>query len=900
MNEGSAAFWAKTTQDGRPGISVRDHCLNVGCVAKVLHDSLPPAVRDLLPPEGAITLAALHDVGKISPGFQQKCPAWLLRNEHCFSPDNGNEPSHARVSQLFLEAWRAGWLRRWAEAIGAHHGRVQGDAPPGKIGGESWRKARLVCLESLELAFGKLPETDAPNDAAEWLLAGLTSVADWLGSDKENFSAKDDGPREKDAQQTKADEVVQRLELGGIAPLASRSFAEVFQTRLKGREPRPLQKALIDTRSLRPGIYVIEDTMGSGKTEAALWLAYRLMAAGQARGLYFGLPTRVTSDRIHRRVKEFLASVHPNGIEPPLVHGQAWLRDMPRIKAGWRGGGESKDEERPDEQVAAAQRWFASSRCGLLAPFAVGTVDQALLGVIAAKWFFVRQFALAGKVVVLYEVHSYDLYTGTLIARLVQRLRELKATPVILSATLTAAQRAKLLGENPPKRRGKTTYPLLTVKTGSAPAKHLTVEGAAKPKTVRIEPLIVPDFDSVESVVAHALQQANQGRCVLWIRNTVRQAQETYRMLNGEKCSGSFEVGLLHSRFPAFQRGGYPKLSLEELARRNLHEERWLWVLGKPEPPRVTARPKGCILVSTQVVEQSVDIDADVLLTDLAPTDMLLQRLGRLHRHEENGERGQPTCWLVVPQPLAQHARAMTTADIKAALGSVGHVYAPYVLLRTWERWGKAEVVTLPMNIRELLEGTYDERASKLRNEPKAWCELREELDREKSKLEALALNETNVRKPLREDEEGLGTRYSTQRQLPLLIMHWLSKEVDRAGNPAEIRLLNGSKLLRQDYLEFRLPAAKVLHLNVATIPAWWFPKALRAPLPPGLAQYFPDDTALALYDGEHSQLGLHGNLDSQAPVICYHPAEGLWLEKQPARAAIKPADDGEDDDGMF
>jgi CRISPR-associated endonuclease/helicase Cas3 len=640
--------------------------------------------------------------------------------------------------------------------------------------------------------------------------------------------------------------------------------------------------------------------MGSGKTEAALWLAYRLMATGQARGLYFGLPTRVTSDRIHRRVKEFLTSVHPSGIEPPLVHGQSWLRDMPKVTAGWRGGGEAPDEERPADQTLAVQRWFASSRCGLLAPFAVGTVDQALLGVIAAKWFFVRQFALAGKVVVLDEVHSYDLYTGTLIARLVQRLRELKATPVILSATLTAAQRAKLLGENPPKRRAKAAYPLLTVKTGSSAAKHLPIEGAVKPKTVQIQTLPVSDFDSIQCVAAKAVELASQGRCVLWIRNTVRQAQETCRMLNGEKCSGSFEVGLLHSRFPAFQRGSYLKLSLEELIRRNLHEERWLWMLGKPEPPRTKARPKGCILVSTQVVEQSVDIDADVLITDLAPTDMLLQRLGRLHRHEENAGRGQPTCWLVVPQNLAEGAKTMTAADIKAALGSVGHVYAPYVLLRTLEQWATVKEVTLPGGIRDLLEATYDERASKLRTEPKGWRELRAELDNERSKLEALALNVTNVRKPLKEDEEGLGTRYSTQRQIRLLMVRWLSKEVDRAGNPADLHLLNGSKLPRQDYLEFKLQAAKVLHLNVATIPAWWLPKALRAPLPSGLAQYFPDGAAMALYDGEHSQLGLAGNNDSQAPVICYHPGEGLWLEKQPVREVINLDDDGEDDDGMF
>lgn len=884
--------WAKTTRDGQPGIYVRDHCLNVGCVAEALRDLLPAHLEELLPP-GAATLAALHDVGKVSPGFQQKCEAWV-RNQPWFKRDAGYETRHQRISQILLESLHTGSLRRWAEALGAHHGRVQGDDTPGNLGGKIWDQARRELLQDLEKDFGKLPEADAGNEATKWLLAGLITVADWLGSDETHFSAENLGSLEKATQRAKADAVVRRLELGGAEFVGGKTFEKVFAQRLKGNPPRPLQQAIITMPGVVPGVYVIEDTMGSGKTEAALWLAYRLITTGQARGLYFGLPTRVTSDRIHRRVQEFLAAVNQGTVAPPLVHGHAWLREMPVVRASWR---DPHDNEDARAAAQATQRWFASSRCGLLAPFAVGTVDQPLLGVVAAKWFFVRQFALAGKVVVLDEVHSYDLYTGTLISHLVQRLRELHATPVILSATLTAKQRATLLDEPLIAKRKNAPYPAITIKSDKSRVRSLPVEASSDRKVVQIKTLSVPSFDTAATVVSEAISLAERGQNVVWIRNTVRHAQEAYRAINGEKRGGTFEVGLLHSRYPAFQRGSYPQLSLEDLKQRHLHEERWLWMLGKPEPPRGDARPKGCVLVATQVVEQSVDIDADVLITDLAPTDMLLQRLGRLHRHDR-GNRAQPTAYLVVPQAIADGAEQLSADNIKAALGSVAWVYDPYVLVRTWEEWKKRKQIVLPAEIRDVLEATYADR----KREPSAWWELWKDLVKERERLKNLALRATDVRgRELQPDEEGLLTRFSNQRQILLLLARWVSDKADKVGNPEEIHLLNGAKLKLDNLRQFNRDAARQLHLNSATIPAWWLPNAMRQPLPPAMAQYFSEDAARAVYLGETSdRLKLGVKSDDRGPTICYHPDEGLWLEKPPDKKAIRLQEDGENEDGMF
>jgi CRISPR-associated endonuclease/helicase Cas3 len=320
-------------------------------------------------------------------------------------------------------------------------------------------------------------------------------------------------------------------------------------------------------------------------------------------------------------------------------------------------------------------------------------------------------------------------------------------------------------------------------------------------------------------------------------------------------------------------------------------------MLGKPEASRAEARPKGCVLVATQVVEQSVDIDADVLITDIAPTDMMLQRLGRLHRHDR-GDRGQPTAYLVVPETMAENSRSMSAKEIKNSLGSVGRVYSPYVLVRTWEQWQQSQVELRGQVIRQFLEKTY----SDSHNNPAGWRELYADLETERKRLRDLALYATNVRgQPLGPDEEGLGTRFTTQRQLSLLLVRWVSDKVDKSGNPAELQLLNGRKLQGESIRKFNLHAARQLHLNIATIPAWWLPKFLRQKLPPVLAQYFVEDVAMAVYLGPRSNQLVLNTIDSRrAPVICYHPLEGLWLDKPPDKGAVQEEYDGDNEDGIF
>lgn len=746
-------FWAKTTADGRPGLSVREHSLNVGCVGQELIRLLHPSLQALLPP-GIATLIATHDVGKICPGFLWKSESWLLQHsllDLARREDWANhESDHARVSQWALQkAFGSPKLEAWAAMVGAHHGRVKGrrlsPAHVGPVGGADWDQARAALIQELVGRFGPLPALPAPAEALLWLVAGLITVADWVGSDEDFF--RPEGGQAEAAPQL-ARRAVQRAGWRSASFHKGLSFGALFPG---CPAARPLQAAAMRHINA-PGLHLLEAQMGGGKTEAALAAAYQLIASGQACGLYFALPSQITSNRIYERVGAFLerADAEPDVRRFRLAHGTSWLVNQeppPGLRAATLRDPKAGDQAEANEHAAAGRSWFASSKRALLAPYGVGTIDQALLGIVAAKHFFVRQFGLAGKGVILDEVHSYDLYTGALLQELVRRLRELRCSVIILSATLTRARRRELLESMGAVAKPLDDgYPLLTTCTEGRGPEEFQFP-AEPPRAIRV----TTSASALASLVENVLARAEAAQCALWVRNTVREAQETFRLLRSQSREGGPAVALLHSRFPLFRR--------EEL------EAQWLRRLGK-DP---SDRPAGCVLVATQVVEQSVDIDADFLVTDLAPADMLLQRLGRLWRHERarpDGASGEFTIYL----PAALAALDLQQADaaaLKAALGPSARVYAPDVLLRSLEIWRGRTGITLPTEIRALLESTYREGE----DDPPGWRDLRNEREQSKIRLRQLALNSTNVwNQPALSDEEGVQTRINSRPAVPLLL----------------------------------------------------------------------------------------------------------------------------------
>lgn len=654
---------AKTfvSDDGniRPGRTVLEHCLIVGEVARRLILNYPPALQALFPKDAAFA-AASHDIGKVSPWFYEKLRRNFTAGADSLPRLDLDNPTleyqwggHAGVSHAAAKALE---VPEWVpEVLGQHHGfspSLGGRTAESEVfGGSVWQHQRAALVQELKQHLN-MDWPQLENTAKARLVAGLTSVADWIGSGQ-HFENPNQPWREL------IDTALQ--ESGWVTPSykGGLSFADVF-----GFAQRPAQQLLIDAATA-PGVYVLEAPMGIGKTEAALYTAYQMLQSGQASGIYFALPTQLTSNKIYERFNSFLECIlvtdcpHRRAL---LLHGKAWLLDTDMGEEGRPGGS-----------------WFNSSKRGLLAPFAVGTIDQALMAAMNVKHGFVRAFGLAGKVVILDEVHTYDAYTGTLLDALVDLLRQLGCTVIILSATLNHERRARMLGVS----LNSDAYPLITSVQGDCIG-EIAVE---PPLAVEVK---IHNCKDESLAIEEALKRAARGQQVLWLENTVAEAQNRYLDLAARAGEIGAACGLLHSRFT--------------VADRQAIEEHWVNLFGKAGHQERTKQ--GRILVGTQVLEQSLDIDADFLVTAFAPTDMLLQRLGRLWRHAETPRLAGANCeaWLLVPE------LETAIAQPYSSFGSTAHVYAPYVLCRSLEVWQNLQEVTLPTDIRCLIENTYSNR----------------------------------------------------------------------------------------------------------------------------------------------------------------------------------------------
>jgi CRISPR-associated endonuclease/helicase Cas3 len=741
-----------------------------------------------------------------------------------------------------------------ATVLGAHHGRVQAapDSRPFRPSGlaESrsgihWEEEREQAAKAILEAFGTDPRNLAMtvDQPSLWWLAGLTTVADWIGSDEQFFAAGD--RREASQRMAGARKAIQQLCLAQPGLTPGLGFPELFGFPA-GTCPNDMQLKAREWIQ-GPGVYVIEAPMGMGKTEAALWAAYEIMLAGKARGIYFALPTQATSNRIHLRMGTFVQRIAPGSGASRLIHGNSWLsREAPELEPA-----PTMAAGRDDARVGGD--WFASGKRALLAPFGVGTVDQALLAVVAAKHFFVRHFALAGKVVILDEIHSYDLYTGTLIDRLVEVLPALGCTVIILSATLTGKRRDQLVpsAADPDTDPQTCHYPLISC----APELGVPATlGCAAPPS---RPVCL-SFLPLDAALARALERARQGGVVLWICNTVREAQEQFRKLCQE-ADGQFPVGLLHSRFPFWRR--------EEL------ENEWMARLGKDGHGRC-----GCILVSTQIVEQSVDLDADLLISELAPTDMLFQRMGRLWRHERPGRMGTPAMILLEESEPLEVLRQLNPKAIIRTLGAKAFVYSPYILLRSLEVWHSQHEVLVPDQIRPLIEATYAEREVaaepagwRAMEDPESWGRLFDERYAIDLSRKFLAARRTHLWQPVMDDVEGAQTRLNEMPTVHLVLCQSL------AGD--DVVFLDGARIQARTG-QWTFASAQAIHRNAVKVPRHCF------------AQVLPWKAFEAYLPGEHT-VGRVSNgrieLEGLKPGtgLAWSQEEGVVIEQEAPRRRV-------------
>ncbi|HNL90903.1 MAG TPA: CRISPR-associated helicase Cas3', partial [Nitrospira sp.] len=463
-----------------------------------------------------------------------------------------------------------------------------------------------------------------------------------------------------------------------------KSFTEVF-----GFVPRPLQQTVAEalTELESPAILLLEAPMGEGKTEAAFFAHLELQRRFGHRGLYVALPTKATGNAMFTRTLKLLRNQGINrNVDLQLIHGGVFLNDeFQQLKPSgiW-------DEK--EGQVRAGE-WFTNKKRALLSEYGVGTVDQALLPILPVRHNFVRLWGLANRVVVFDEIHAYDAYTGTLLIHLLRWLLALGSSIVLLSATLPPSIRRKLATVvNSSLSEHEAEYPRLTIyqQGHNVQQKHFQADPARR-QTVRLQAL-TPNLSDIRAALDACLAQRGMGLALL---NTVQRAQDLYRLFAdgeplyrndqrvGKRLADGTEVFLFHARFSA--------------DKRQKREEQALDAFGK-ERIRIGRK----ILIATQVAEQSLDLDFDVIATDLAPIDLVLQRAGRLWRHARSARP--------VREPLLLVAGLADAAP--PSFGKPlwwGSVYREDILLRTWSLLRGKQQVTIPDEIDTLVRVVYEE-----------------------------------------------------------------------------------------------------------------------------------------------------------------------------------------------
>lgn len=725
-------LWAKTAQ-GTTFHPVICHLLDTAAVCQRLLQLLPPAtVRRLqqglsLDESGLLAwvpfLAGTHDTGKVSPPFQFQDSAvldiakqlakgslydlWSKRPQSL--PAIAKAPGHGTITACTLPEYLRTWVdedvaAELAAIVGGHHGIIPRHEDIGGIskGSQSrkyhlgnsaespqWQQWRIEILDILTNYCGikAVSPPQLPDPAAAVLLAGITTLADWLASNQTCFppaGAKPDLNDYINGLATKVDATLKAAQWQKWQPHQQPlSFKELFNN-----EPRGLQEAianLMPNLQGEPTLLIVEAPTGEGKTEAALTVAHWNTSSGMP-GAYIGMPTQATGNALYNRLKTYLNHWYSDQtINLQLAHSASALDE--NFSSTICRLDKIYDKDYQPSGVAASE-WFVHRKRALLAPWGVGTVDQALVGILRTKHQFLRLLGLAGKTVILDEVHAYDSYTSRLLDQLVHWCGILGSPVVVLSATLSSGQRQRLLNSYAAGLNMKK--PELPV----ADYPRLTVYAQGK---ATIDPFFTQDQLAeinrnkdiqicwIEECQIDA--QLDKGATAI-IRSTVRRCQET------ADCYQPSVV--FHSRFTQEHRQEKETYCLQQYGKPR----------SKDDPPRPPS-----LLVATQVIEQSLDVDFDVLISDLCPVDLLIQRMGRLWRHDRTHRPVSKRVIYLIRPHIEPDGLPNFGIDIEGKVVNGRYqprVYDRHSLLRTWYLLRDRKFITLPQDTDYLIQQAYE------------------------------------------------------------------------------------------------------------------------------------------------------------------------------------------------
>ncbi len=741
-HEDMLGAWGKARNSAGGGPSwhpLAYHCLDVAAVAHALLTNRPVTraraskllgVDEAFAHQLLVTFAAHHDIGKFAPVFQSKATPqdWKWPSGYAALSEYMKSRGHTTDGLILWDEHLADafsgrlWpglssylLKPIACAVFGHHGRPIDTSQHSPVLEDVYCAGALKAATSFSgkvfalaphAATPEEPTTSAQLKMASWWVAGFMTLADWIGSSQEYFpyTQPDANDPSLDGYWRGAcEKAAQAVQAAGLTPPAvSRRLG--YQALTKLSTPTPLQ---IQTEEVNIGsgslLAIIEDATGAGKTEAAQMLVHGLLSENRASGAFWGMPTQATANAMYDRQVNMLAGLFaPSAHTRPslvLSHGRANLDErfsrsiLPNFDV--LGGDASISDEVASE--AACPAFMADDRrAGLLADIGVGTVDQAFLGVLPTRFNTLRLFALSEKVLVLDEVHAFDEYMHAEALGLLRMQSALGGSAILLSATLPAAQKREMLDawcatreplrdpETAAVEESESAYPLLTIVREAVDARE-DVRFESPSWSHRSVPIHwLREGSEAVGVVVNA---ARAGACVVWIRNTVSSCISAAATLTAE----GMEPLIFHSRFTPVDRQRIETQVLKQFGRESKRADR-----------------NGCVLVATQVVEQSLDIDFDVMVSDIAPIDLLIQRVGRLWRHSRSdGERPEG----LVPKLHVLSAPADREPDatwVSAACPGTEFVYADAgVLWRTVRVLEDRGSIDSPGGLRSLIESVY-------------------------------------------------------------------------------------------------------------------------------------------------------------------------------------------------
>jgi len=687
-------YWAKVDKDDVNRYHLfHFHCLDVVAVADVWLDMSQVILNQLARQAGltnaetrriALFYVALHDLGKLDARFQSfvKSVRLTLQGD-AFDvepePYNHGDYGYYHFSNEF-------GICELMKNVAGHHGSCNEfiepfppDADQELIDQDKQARKDWVsfCLDW----FG-LSEIPLGLSSME-LLAGLCSVSDWIGSSITNFSTDPEIIIEAYYEDAKKRARIALLETGMLPSVGVHGFNDLFV----GYTPRGIQTVL-SKLPLKSGLTIVESDTGSGKTEFALAYASELVFAGLADGIVFGLPTQATANGLFSRIGHAANKLFP-GADITLAHGK-------------------KKYVIPDSNGFLHH----SNKRAFLGAISVATVDQILIGTLPVKHNFVRSFGVRKSVLILDEVHSFDEYMSGLVTQILKGQHAVFGSVIFLSATLPIDRRDRFL----------SVYGGATFDTSYPIVSWSGVDGTTKTFTIEIEnektksKFVYSDVWCSEALLPNDSQLqtlanwARDGAMVCVICNTVADAQLIYDGLN--EIKQGFVLDLFHARYTTYDR--------------RTREDEVLANYGKK------AKREGRILVATQVVEQSLDLDFDVMVSQLAPIEFIMQRMGRLWRHERDGstELEQRCSVFDAPRFITLCPDLSTESNLSFIFKSTGFVYKNIkALYRTQKMLEGANMLTFPACYRDSIEYVHGQAI--LATEPKALKELADQFDNE-------------------------------------------------------------------------------------------------------------------------------------------------------------------------